>query len=735
MANWLCRAAAAALVSLTVIGSAQAQTIRVISSRPDAVTGGDALIEVTAGARLMVNGKDASAGLHADAARGKAWALVSGLKTGANTLSVASGGRTAKLTVINHPISGPVFSGPHQTPFICETETFVLPGGGKLGLAADGDCMVATKVQYLYKANIGGPLKPYDPVTGRPADLAQTITRDGHKVDYFVRLETGVINRAIYQIAFLHQPGTPLPAPGLRSPGWNGGLIYTFGGGCGAAYRQGRGTGGVVNNGEIGNDGLDLGYALASASLNVLGGNCNDVTSAETAMMVKEHFIERFGLPRHTIGVGGSGGSMQQHLLTQNYPGILDGLLPGRSFPDTATMLPTGGDCPLLINYFNASGQNWTDAQKGAVSGFRTFGTCLQAWSNYLPRWVSPIFSGCDAAAAITAQEAAGGTGGRSGAIPKELLYDPKDSPKGARCGYYDNAVNVYGRNSDGSTRRALDNVGVQYGLAAFNRADISGEQFVELNEKIGGFDNDGNFVGARMIADMAALKASYQTGRMDLGSGLASVPIVDVRSYLDNAVPSDVHTKYTTSMTRARLIAANGNADNQIVWTTASKGSLREDTGTQDSPLRKAMRMALVSMDQWLDAIDRDGSALSARQKVLKNKPVGLTDACFTAEMERLNARDTYDGVGRCNEMFPNHADPRIVSGTPVARTALKCQLKPMSATDYKQAITPAQMARLQTVFNGGVCDYRKPGVAEQKPIGNWIRFPQVGVYTVGLQ
>ena len=38
---------------------------------------------------------------------------------------------------------------------------------------------------------------------------------------------------------------------------------------------------------------------------------------------------------RYTIGSGRSGGSMQQHLLAQNYPGLLDGLIPTAAFADT----------------------------------------------------------------------------------------------------------------------------------------------------------------------------------------------------------------------------------------------------------------------------------------------------------------------------------------------------------------------------------------------------------------
>ena len=79
---------------------------------------------------------------------------------------------------------------------------------------------------------------------------------------------------------------------------------------------------------------LSRGFAVASASLNVLGQNCNDVVSAETLMMVKERFIESYGLPRYTMGWGCSGGGIQQYMIGDNYPGLLDGLLPQCSFPD-----------------------------------------------------------------------------------------------------------------------------------------------------------------------------------------------------------------------------------------------------------------------------------------------------------------------------------------------------------------------------------------------------------------
>ena len=65
-------------------------------------------------------------------------------------------------------------------------------------------------------------------------------------------------------------------------------------------------------------------------------------------MMVKERFIEQYGVPRFTITSGGSGGSMQQHFIAQNYPGLIDAITPDISYSDLVSILPDVVDCGLL---------------------------------------------------------------------------------------------------------------------------------------------------------------------------------------------------------------------------------------------------------------------------------------------------------------------------------------------------------------------------------------------------
>ena len=318
-----------------------------LSPQADMVSGGDVLVAIALPEGLMANdvsvsigGRDVSQEFRVTPDGESLVGLVTGLPEGASTIQASAGGQSAALDVVNYPLQGPIFSGPHQEPFVCETETYGLPG------TPDENCVVPTQVSYRYRTSEGN-FQPYDPEAPAPEDLTQTTTVDGETVDFIVRQEAGVINRAIYEIAFLHQPGEPLPDVWTDTPGWNGRLIYTFGGGCAPAYKQGRSTGGT-SRGFAGDVALAGGYAVASSSLNVFGNNCNDVTSAEAMLMVKEHFIESYGEPAYTIGFGGSGGAMQQHLIANNYPGLLDGILPRRSYPDTFSLAPAGMDCALL---------------------------------------------------------------------------------------------------------------------------------------------------------------------------------------------------------------------------------------------------------------------------------------------------------------------------------------------------------------------------------------------------
>jgi hypothetical protein len=693
--------------------------IRALSTRGDLVSGGDVLIQIAvpptlSAGRLAVtaNGRDVSGAFKLGSKPNTFLGLVSDLPNGRT--EIQAGVRDEKpsvsLAIVSHPIAGPVMGGPHQTPFICETQAF------GFGQPLDTDCAVATRVEYFYRSNAApagpsnaavqpgadvpqaqqqqpNPFKPYNPNGPKPADLAMTTTLDGKTVPYIVRREMGTINRAVYAIAFLHEPGTPLPTPwNPAASAWNGRLIYSFGPGCQAGYHQGRNLGGLAGNRnfleetQFGDYGIAKGYALASSSLNSFGTNCADVIAVETMMMVKEHFIEEFGAPRWTIGSGRSGGSMQQHLIAENYPGLLDGLIPTAAFADTITFMNHLFDCELLDHAFKTSSITWTDDQKAAVSGEANWQYCTKNGTAY------PLLrvSNCDRMA-----------------IPADQIYDPQKNPKGARCTYQDNLVNVFGRDpKTGFARRPFDNVGVQYGLKALNDGKITFEQFLDVNAHAGGHDIDGNIIATRTVADPEALRIAYQTGRInDASKGMAMVPMIDVRPYTEGT--GDVHDTVNTHITRARLVAANGTSANQILHTY--------EPGT---PIQRVQQANLDQMEQWVASIAKDTAPTkNPLEKVVRNKPAAVVDACYTKDGQQIT------DMQRCAEMFPVYLNPRLVAGQPLGAPTLKCELKPVDRKDYKQPLTDARFASLKAAFPSGVCDYTKKGVAA-RPSETWLSY-----------
>jgi hypothetical protein len=104
--------------------------------------------------------------------------------------------------------------------------------------------------------------------------------------------------------------------------------------------------------------------------------------------------------------------------------------------------------------------------------------------------------------------------------------------------------------------------------VRALAAGTISKEQFLDLNERVGGFDNDGNINSMRAVGDIGAIRAAYRTGRLTSGGGgLASTPIIDYRNYLDDDKDGNVHVRYHSFSLRERLIKANGHADNHVIW------------------------------------------------------------------------------------------------------------------------------------------------------------------------
>ena len=73
--------------------------------------------------------------------------------------------------------------------------------------------------------------------------------------------------------------------------------------------------------------------------------------------MIKERFIEGHGVPLYTVGVGGSGGAIQQYVYGAEHPGVtsIDAAIPQYSYPDMVTQTIHVGDCELLEHYMDVT--------------------------------------------------------------------------------------------------------------------------------------------------------------------------------------------------------------------------------------------------------------------------------------------------------------------------------------------------------------------------------------------
>jgi hypothetical protein len=724
--------------------------LEVLSSPATMVTGGDALVRVTIPrnvplhkATVLINGRDITSTLELDAAERTLTGMVTGLRLGENTLFVDSNGRghgrpTASLTLVNHPVTGPIFSGLQQHPFVCKTQTqglgfplvdnqdaigmrlFQTPGNPATPLIGwSKDCSAPTVVDYRYRST-DGTFKAL-PAGPLPADVAQTTLLDGRTVPYVFRRERGTINRFIYAISILSPPGDPAAPPNTSL--WNRRLIYTFDGGVAIGHNQG--TLGGSHQYDIG---LSKGYAIVHSSGTRTSTHYNLVLGAETAIMTKERFIEGYGVPDYTVGVGGSGGAIQQYVYAQRHPGvIIDAAIPQYSYSDMVTQTIHIGDCELLEHYMDvtdganpawatwpnrtwieglAASATWPNPYRGGLPGSSE---CVNGWRGLTPLALNPLF-------------------GSAGAGSE--FYDPAVLAA-VKWTHWDDLRNVYGVDADGYAKVPWDNVGVQYGLRALNEGKISAADFLKLNATVGSWKNSKDMVqegcpfipalcsnpaqfdpwsrrNMRLSPDGGATPAPRREGNMEAANaaytsgivfrGAIDIPVIDWRHYLEHRL--DMHHSHQSFATRKRMLNFDGDASNQVIWFTDA----RPGTPQFDQTPR-----AFEVIDEWLTT---------------GTKPARAVDSCFATDGSLLySGADAWAGIldsrpaGACTQSFPLFATSRIVSGGPIEGSIFKCALKPVATALADGTYAPwspsaADVSRLQQIFPTGVCDYSKPDV-----------------------
>jgi hypothetical protein len=604
-------------------------------------------------------------------------------------------GWAARIMLVNHPVGGPVFSGPQLEPWICE------PG------AVDAKCDAAASFTYVYMSTNPAKLgfQPYDP-SNPPSDVAQTKTDQGVTVPFIVRIETGYMDRDQYQISVLYQPGKPWSAVAPQRQ-FDHKLLILHGASCGVAYQTGTAPG-TTGNAAV-DYALGKGFMTMSTALDNTGHNCDLPVEAESLVMAKEHAIKSYGTIRYTIGAGCSGGSLAQQWIANAYPGVYQGILPTCSFPDAWSTATQFLDYHLLLAYFlhpskAGLGVVWTPTQiddvLGGPDGVQNAGVSDAAQFHV----------------AVPTDPCNGTTGVER--------YNPLTNPGGVRCTIADAAVNVFGpepkalwsatelKLGRGFVRPPIDNVGVQYGLGALENGEITPADFVDLNAKVGGVDIDTNPIAARDNGASPSLARAYRSGMINEANNLNQTAIIDCRG----PNPGLFHDAYRAFAIRARLDREDGTHANQLIW----EGPI---------PLTADKKCALnsfIAMDHWLTVIEPDHSRIPLPRKLIRDKPPGLTDECW-------------DGIGSklANSLCPAgvvnvEGTPRTVAGDAISTDTNKCQLKPLRPADYPGiTFTSTQWTELQKTFPTGVCDYSKPGVG-QGPAIPWLTYQNASGHVI---
>jgi hypothetical protein len=758
----------AGLLSLVVSAAAWANEggsnleIVTLSNRADLISGGDALVEVRvpkqvslSAVKVKLNGHDITSSFQKDAAARTLRGLVTGLVTGRNDLAAEADGKgngngegkEVSLTITNHPIGGPVLLGSQTTPWICATPTPVAQSGntpasnasGLTTFAVDAQCNIATEFKLFYRTTTVGcstalpdPSPPATPPTNNcfkpytlgsaPADLATTTTTDGLTVPYIVRVERGTVNRGIYDIAVLFDPAKPWSALAPQ-PQWNGKVLYSFGASTGQPRLQFRSEQNWADDSA-----LSRGFMVVDNSLTDSLFNSNRVLNAETLMMMKEHIVDTYGQIAYLMGNGCSGGSIQQNTAASIFPGLLDGIQPSCDYPDSITTGLEVSDCVLLVNFY--AGPEWTslmtgltqaqiNAKKTAINGHLDHVGC-QSWNNAFGfnnkpgNYARTLVANQTTGALVTLAESRNNC-----LLPAALVYDPVTNPNGTRCGDPDLSTAVWGTTAGippGSTRarQTGDNVGIQYGLGALFAGTITPEEFVTLNEKIGGFDADANRRAARTTADLPALEIAYRAGIVSSGKNLGKLPIIDSRGWDEQGI----HYIWRSFAERARIDADNhGDHGNQVMW--------RYGTGllpATPAQFTAVTLRSLLTMDTWLSSLNVSApketiNSVRTQAEVIFGKPATAVDFCFLTGDVNFTTPVFDQAVCDADPRLPKHASPRQVAGGPLVENILKCRLKPLNPVDYTPVtFTSAQWARLQAVFADGVCDWSERGVGQRR-------------------
>lgn len=655
----------------------------------------------------------------------------------------------------------PLFAGGNRYPFLCGRDKnsqeqplvdnqkgigvpiFKRDSAGVLSNEVMGyskDCLHPTQASYYY--NREGTEKFY-PLSEANDDIAK-INFEGRDIDFIVRLERGTINRYFYGFAALKSEGD-LANPSAEN--WNRRLVYQFRGGVGIGKRQGNFKADDLLKRRY--DVLKKGYAVAYSTANQTSNHYNMWLAEDTAMRVKRQFISLYGEPLYTVGIGGSGGAIQQYLLAQNNPDLIDAAIPLYSYPDMVTQTTYVMDCEPLEYFFDVTdreNRRWRQWKKRSlVEGVNS------------KRGISNEFTSLNTLASLLKGEMPHHTTGASECVMgwrglTPLVHNPNfvhyaksfndDIVKREQWSHWDDLKQFYGVDEFGYANSTWDNVGIQYGLNSLRDGQLNIDEFLKLNANVGGWKpfhemtqeklwmmsgtyfpvefsqwshhnmhlsiDGGQTPAKRTEGSLAAMEGAYRSGHVFVG--FAGIPIIDLRHYLEDEL--DMHHSVASFSVRKRLLAGQGHADNQLIWMSSKP----------HTPINEAFE----TIDNWmLNIIDRPDLT------VVENKPRVATDTCFDDEGEVIGSGiRVWDGdwnnreAGVCSKAYPHYKTSREVAGGGIAGDVFKCQLQSVSQAImsgiYGEVDIAKHERRLQEIFPKGVCDFTQSDMG--LPKGNWF-------------
>lgn len=603
---------------------------------------------------------------------------------------------------------------------------------------------------------------------------------------YLVRHERGVINRFIYGISTLVdvatlESGSPDDTEGTL---WNGRLLYQFEGGMGIGHTQGRFSDGAPSSPKPETTGgrarairgypdrLAQGYAVIYSTGTRTGDHYNLLVGGRTAVAVKDRFVARYGDPRYTVGLGGSGGGIQQYVYQQNHPDLLDAAIPQLSYPDMSTQTIHVGDCNLLERYMDVDAgedpvwQDWDN--RSWLLGLNTIEGYLGSTARVLSQ-AQEILGHRVQTGSSECQE---GWPGLSAVALNPTFGAERnwhllgDQMNGVEKTHWDDVAEAYGRDPEtGFARVPWDNVGVQYGLRSLVAGRISLEQFLDVNARVGGwvstaemvpeaapyaglsgdpFDpssaadllavlggrldwdpwsarnmrlsSDGGATPApRTEGDVEAIRGAYESGLVFLGAPPREIPVIEARHHLEHIL--DMHNAHQSFAVEARLLAHQGHADNHSIWW------LETDPEGRSPWLVEFYVEAFEAIEEWISKLEADPTLSVGRAR-----PDRATPRCYRLDGTLLaSGDDVWDGAmdpdprGACARHFEIRSTSRIEAGGPVSGDVFKCHTMPVRQAVEGGvyggiALDEAAVQRLEAIHPQGVCDYSRPGVGDPR-------------------